>query len=191
MSDLVARWGKSDSLKEGANRLVIEQKVLDGYAGIDYHCNNKSFNAAMYEQSMNIIGLDTLYKASAEDEQFLMDYIDEADVIVMTNYYWRLLPANNSELIRKLIEMDKKVVVVTNCPYELGAPAEAKTVICNYSISPESLRAAARLIYGKIESQGKWMLKHYDKPIKSKKSSIEIKGGITEEGENEIKQVVF
>ncbi|MDX2432580.1 MAG: glycoside hydrolase family 3 N-terminal domain-containing protein [Bacteroides sp.] len=183
--------GKQLPLKKEQTVMVIEQKVLDGYAGIDYHCNNKSFNAAMYEQSMNIIGLDTQYKASAEDEKFLMDYVDEADVIVLTNYYWRLLPANNSDLIRKLIALGKKVIVVTNCPYELGAPAEAKTVICNYSITPESLKAAARLIYGEIEPEGKWMLKHYDKPLKSKKSSLKLKGGITDDGDNEIDQVVF
>ena len=145
----------------------------------------------MYEQSMNIIGLDTQYKASADDEKFLMDYVDDAEVIVLTNYYWRLLPANNSDLIKKLIEKGKKVIVVTNCPYELGAPAEAKTVICNYSISPESLKAAARLIYGEIDPEGKWMLKHYEKPVKSKASSFQLKGGITEDGDNEIDQVVF
>jgi len=178
-------------LKKEQTVMVIEQKVLDGYAGIDYHCNNKSFNAAMYEQSMNIIGLDTQYKASADDEEFLMEYIDEAEVIVVTNYYWRLLPANNSDLIRTLLGKGKKVVVVTNCPYELGAPAEAKTVICNYSISPESLKAAARLIYGEIKAEGKWMLKHYEKPQESKASSFKLKGGITEDGDNEINQVVF
>jgi beta-N-acetylhexosaminidase len=171
--------------------MVIEQQVLDGYCGIDVHCHNKSFNQAMYEQSMNIIGLDTKFKASKEDEGFLMDYIDEADVIVATNYYWRLCPANNTQLIRKLLAKGKKVVVVTNCPYELGAVAEAKTVLCNYSVTPESLRAAAKVLYGKLEPQGKWMLKHYDKPVKSKASSFKIKGGVTEDGDNEVTQVVF
>jgi beta-N-acetylhexosaminidase len=178
-------------LRKDQTVMVIEQKVLDGYSGIDVHCNNKSFNAAMYGQSLNIIGLDTQYKASRDDEEFLMQFIDEADVIVVTNYYWRLLPANNSDLIKKLIALGKKVIVVTNCPYELGAPAEARTAICNYSVSPESLKASARLIYGEIEPQGRWMLKHYEKPIRSKPSTITIKGGITADGDNEIDQVVF
>jgi beta-N-acetylhexosaminidase len=179
-------------LKESQTIMVIEQQVLDGYSGFDVCCNNKSFNEAMFEQSMNIIGLDTKFKASKEDEEFLMQYVDQADVIVATNYYWRLCPANNSELIKKLIAMGKKVVLVTNCPYELGAIAEARTVICNYSVTPESHRAAARLAFGKLQSQGKWMLKHYEKPIKSKdRSTFKIKGGITKEGDNEITQVVF
>ena len=121
-----------------------------------------------------------------------MNYVDEVDVIVATNYYWRLCPANNTEFIRKLLAKGNKVVVVTNCPYELGAVPEAPTVICNYSVTPESLKAAARMIYGKLESQGKWMLKHYAKPTKaSRESSYRIKGGITADGDNEIDQVVF
>jgi beta-N-acetylhexosaminidase len=179
-------------LKPRQTVIVIEQQVLDGYSGFDLQCNNKSFNIAMYEQSMNIIGLDTKFKASQEDEDFLMGYVDQADVIVATNYYWRLCPANNTDLIRKLIKMGKKVVVVTNCPYEMGALSEAKTVVCNYSVTPESLRVAAEILYGKTKPQGKWMLKHYKKPVKSKReASFKLKGGITETGDNEINQVVF
>ena len=179
-------------LKKKQTVMVIEQQVLDGYCGFDVLCNNKSFNEAMYEQSMNIIGLDTKFKASKEDEDFVMEHAGEADVIVATNYYWRLCPANNTELIKKLIAMGKKVVVVTNCPYELGVLAEARTVICNYSVTPESLKAAAKLVFGKLQSQGKWMLKHYEMPVKSKdRSTFKIKGGITEAGDNEITQVVF
>ena len=81
---------------------------------------------------------------------------------------------------------------MTNCPYELGAVPEAVTVICNYSVTPESLKAAARMAYGKLDSQGKWMLKHYAQPTKANlESTYEIKGGITETGDNEIDQVVF
>jgi beta-N-acetylhexosaminidase len=179
-------------LKPEQTVLVIEQQVLDGYSGCDVHCHNKMFNEAMYDQSRNILGLDTKFKASKEDEEFLMDFVDLADVIVATNYYWRLLPANNSDLIRRLIARGKKVVVVTNCPYELGAVAEASTVVCNYSVTPESLRAAAKVVYGTLEAPGKWMLQHYPKAEHSRReSSVRILGGITEEGDNEVTTVVF
>ena len=102
-------------LKKKQTVMVIEQQVLDGYCGFDVHCNNKSFNEAMYEQSMNIIGLDTKFKASKEDEDFVMEHAGEADVIVATNYYWRLCPANNTELIKKLIATGQK----GRCSYEL------------------------------------------------------------------------
>lgn len=171
--------------------MVIEQQVLDGYAGFDLQCNNKSFSIAMFEQSGNILALDTKFKASAEDEAFILEHVDEADVIVATNYYWRLCPANNTDLIQRLIAKGKKVVVVTNCPYELGAVPQAGTVICNYSVTPESLRVAAEIVYGKTEPQGQWMLKHYDKPVASRDVSVKLKGGITATGDNEIEQVVF
>jgi beta-N-acetylhexosaminidase len=178
-------------LNETQTVMVIEQQVLDGYSGCDLQCNNKSFNIAMFEQSKNILALDTKFKASVEDEEFIMEYADEADVIVATNYYWRLCPANNTDLIKKLIAMGKKVIVVTNCPYELGAVPQAKTVICNYSVTPESLRVATEIIYGKTEPQGQWMLKHYEKPMTSRESDVVLKGGITDTGDNEINQVVF
>jgi len=178
-------------LNEKQTVMVIEQQVLDGYAGCDIHCNNKSFNIAMIEQSKNILTMDSKFKASAEDVEFIMEYVDQADVIIATNYYWRLCPANNTDLIKKLIDMGKKVIVVTNCPYELGAVPQAKTVICNYSVTPESLRVAAEIIYGKTESQGKWMLKHYEMPTASGQSKVVLKGGITADGDNEIDQVVF
>jgi beta-N-acetylhexosaminidase len=179
-------------LKQEQAVMVIEQQVLDGYSGFDVACNNKCFNQAMVKQSRNIYCVDTKFKATKEDIDFLMGYVDEVDVIVATNYYWRLCPANNTELIRKLIALGKKVIVVTNCPYELGAVPEAVTVICNYSVTPESLKAAARMVYGKLDSQGKWMLKHYAQPLKSStESSYEIKGGVKADGDNEIDQVVF
>jgi hypothetical protein len=178
-------------LNEKQTVMVIEQQVLDGYAGCDTHCNNKSFNIAMIEQSKNIFTLDSKFKASADDEAFIMEYVDQADVIVATNYYWRLCPANNTDLIKKLIAMGKKVIVVTNCPYELGAVPQAKTVICNYSITPESLGVAAEIIYGKTKAQGQWMLKCYEKPVASRDAEVVLKGGITESGDNEIDQVVF
>ena len=179
-------------LKPEQTVMVIEQQVLDGYSGFDVACNNKCFNQAMVEQSRNIYCVDTKFKATKKDVDFLMDYVDEVDVIVATNYYWRLCPANNTDLIRKLIARGKKVIVVTNCPYELGAVPEASTVICNYSVTPESLKAAARMVYGKLKSQGQWMLKHYAQPLKSAtNSTYEIKGGITADGDNEIDQVVF
>jgi hypothetical protein len=153
--------------------------VLDGYS--DLICNAQQVvQYREVEQSANIIGLDTRFKATQEDEEFLMQYADEADVIVATNYYWRLCPANNSDLIKKLIAKGKKVVVVTNCPYELGAVPQAGTVICNYSVTPESLRVAAEIIYGKTQPQGKWMLRYYAQPVASRPDVVvTLKGGIT------------
>ena len=68
---------------------------------------------------------------------------------------------------------------------------EASGLNYEADFNAESLKAAARMVYGRLESQGQWMLKHYEKPVKSSESTVELKGGITEDGDNEIDQVVF
>lgn len=171
--------------------MVIEQQILSGYAGIDVHCHDKIFNAAMYEQSMNIVGLDTRFKATEDDEKFILGILNDhpdIELIVATNYYWRLCPNNNTGLIRKLISAGRKVIVVTNCPYELGAIPEAGTVVCNYSATPESARVAAGVLYGKVEAEGKWPLKKYDMPSRSRdiKEAADFLAD-----ENEVSGVVF
>ncbi len=171
--------------------MVIEQQILAGYAGIDVHCHDKIFNEMMYENSMNIIGLDTKFKATPDDEKFILEMLNEntdIEIIVATNYYWRLCPNNNTSLIRKLIAAGKKVVVVTNCPYELGAVPEAGTVICNYSATPQSAKAAADVIYGKVEPEGTWPLKNYQMPVKSRNLD-NISDFLADE--NEVSGVVF
>ncbi|HBG25463.1 MAG: hypothetical protein A2Y10_09850 [Planctomycetes bacterium GWF2_41_51] len=171
--------------------LVIEQQILAGYAGNDIYCHDKVFNEAMYEQSMNIIGLDTKFKATQDDEAFIMQQLKEnpdIEVIIATNYYWRLCPNNNSALIKKLLAMGKKVVVVTNCPYELGAVAEAKTIVCNYAATRQSAKATANVLYGKTKPQGKWPLKKYQMPVISKPLEA---NGIFKAAENEVTGVVF
>lgn len=178
-------------LKKEQKIMVIEQQILAGYAGNDVYCHDKAFNEAMYNQSMNIVGLDTKFKATDDDEEFIKQQLEEnpdIDVIVATNYYWRLCPNNNTSLIRKLIAKGKKVIVVTNCPYELGAVAQAKTVICNYAATPESARAAVDVIYGKSKSQGKWPLKRYKIPTESK--PIDSGSDFTSD-ENEVTGVIF
>jgi hypothetical protein len=43
------------------------------------------------------------------------------------------------------------VIVVTNFPYRKGVTKEADAVVCNFSGSPDSIRAAADLLWGTIK----------------------------------------
>jgi hypothetical protein len=54
--------------------------------------------------------------------------------------------------------MGKKVVVVTNFPYVEGTTVEADAVICNFSGTPDSIKAAVELMYGKIKQSPKTKL---------------------------------
>jgi hypothetical protein len=77
----------------------------------------------------------------------------------MINYYARIVKTgNNRLLVKKLKEMGKKVVVVTNFPYVEGTTVEADAVICNFSGTPDSIKAAVQMLYGKIKQNPKTRL---------------------------------
>ncbi len=71
----------------------------------------------------------------------------------MTNYYARIEKrGNNRHLVQALKKAGHTVIVVTNFPYRKGVTTEADAVICNFSGSPDSIRAAADLVFGAIKT---------------------------------------
>ena len=83
------------------------------------------------------------------DMKRVMKRIDEADVIVTTNYFDRRAHAEGA-FVDEIIKAagDKPVIVVTNSPYPFTVAENYETVICTYGVAPESLQAAVRTIYG-------------------------------------------
>ena len=144
--------------------LVIEQIVPGEFTPNDVHCNSFILNESMIKQSRNVINASTEFCATREETALMLDVARDADAVVITNFYWRIRPVNNTELVRKLVASGKKVIVVTNTPYEAGSTPEAKTVLCTFAATPNSLRAAARFLYGEIKATGKWPLKNMKKP---------------------------
>jgi hypothetical protein len=109
---------------------------------------------------MNVIAADVQLKATAEDMEFVLPLADQVDVVVMTNHYYRGEYAN-WELIRKLLEKKVKLVTVTNNPYEPDNQPGVKTAVCTFANTPESMRVAAGILFGKGKAQGKWPLVNY------------------------------
>ncbi|NLF40440.1 hypothetical protein GX586_13430 [bacterium] len=139
--------------------LVIEQMVPAEFTPNDIHCNSHLFNEAMTAQSMNVINATTEFSATEQEQALMLEVAKEADVVVATNFYWRILPRNNTELIRRLVAAGKKVVVVANAPYASSCPREAPTVLCTFSGVPNSLRAAAEFLYGGRAARGIWPIR--------------------------------
>ena len=78
--------------------------------------------------------------------------IDEAQTVVMTNYYYHKGASSITDLVREVMAMGKKVIVVTNTPYAFGLPADFPTgVICFNPGGREHMRAVAQVIYGKLK----------------------------------------
>lgn len=73
----------------------------------------------------------------------------EADLVIMTNYYYHKAASSNSEMVRKILAKGKQVIVVTNTPYIFGAPDDFGTVVvCYQPGGPEYMDAVADHIYG-------------------------------------------
>lgn len=78
--------------------------------------------------------------------------IQEADVVVSTNYYYHKTGSAISEFIRE-IAAQKPVVVVSNTPYAFGAPEDFGTVVTNFNPGGrECMASVAKILFGKMES---------------------------------------
>ncbi len=140
-------------LKKEQKLLVVEQALPYEFVGKDMYSHAHMFCEAMTEFSTNLILDDTKFHATDDDVAEAVELSKQADIVVCTNYYARIEKrGNNSHLIKKLKEAGKKVVVVTNYPYIEGTTKEADAVVCNFSASPDSIRIAASLLFGAVQT---------------------------------------
>jgi beta-N-acetylhexosaminidase len=143
--------------------LVIEQLIPYSFLGKDLYSHPHMFCEQMAKHSMNLILDDADFHANDEDVAEALQLAKQADLVVMTNYYARIEKrGNNSHMVKALKKAGHTVVVVTNFPYRKGVTKEADAVICNFSGSPDSIRAAADLLWGKV------------KPCKTTKMPIDL-----------------
>jgi len=139
--------------------LVIEQRIPYEFCGKDPYMHQHMFCEDMVAHNQNLILVDTDFAANEEELNECLELAKQVDLVVMTNYYARIVKTgNNRLLVKKLKEMGKKVVVVTNFPYVEGTTVEADAVICNFSGTPDSIKAAVELMYGKIKQNPKTKL---------------------------------
>jgi hypothetical protein len=132
--------------------LVIEQRIPYEFVGKDPYMHTHMFCERMTEHSTNLILADTEFSAFDDEIKECLKLARQADLVVMTNYYARIVKTGNNQLLaRKLKQAGKKVVVVTNSPYIEGTTKEADVVICNFSGTPDSIRASVDLLFGKIK----------------------------------------
>lgn len=138
--------------------LVIEQKVGD--------FNNFSWHSGiLFEQcqkySNNVDYLETDYTWDERDKENIEEEIKNYDTVVITNYYIRGKLCNK-DVIEKIIESGKKVILVTNTPYEeISIPKNAKTVIITFATSPDNIEVVAGTLYGKIIPEGVWPVEYH------------------------------
>jgi beta-N-acetylhexosaminidase len=139
--------------------LVIEQRIPYEFCGKDPYMHQHMFCEDMVEYTQNMILTDTDFAATEEELAECLELAKQVDLVVMTNYYARIVKTgNNRLLVKKLKDAGKKVVVVTNYPYVEGTTSEADVAVCNFSGTPDSIRAAVGMLFGKIKQSPKTKL---------------------------------
>ena len=132
--------------------LVIEQIIPYSFLGKDLYSHPHMFCEQMAKYSMNLILDDTGFHAGDEEVEEALALAKQADLVVMTNYYARIEKrGNNQHIVKALKKAGHTVIVVTNFPYRKGTTTEADAVVCNFSGSPDSIRASADLLWGVIK----------------------------------------
>jgi beta-N-acetylhexosaminidase len=145
--------------------MVVEQRIPYEFVGKDPYNHTHVFCEEMYKYAQDLILVDTGFSALKEEIDECLDLAKQADVVVLTNYYARIVKTGNNQLlVRKLKAAGHKVVVVTNYPYVEGTTKEADAVVCNFSGTPDSIRISAGILFGKIN------------PSASTKMPVKIKG---------------
>jgi len=141
-------------LKKEQRILVVEQCIPYEFLGKDLYSHPHMFCEAMTNHSTNLILDDAQFHATDDDVEEALDLAQQADLVVMTNYYARIEKrGNNQHMVKRLKEAGHKVVVVTNYPYVEGTTQEADAVVCNFSGSPDSIRISADLLFGTVEPE--------------------------------------
>ena len=132
--------------------LVIEQTIPYEFLGKDLYSHAHMFCEQMTKHSTNLILDDSGFHAEEDDIEEALRLAKDADLVVMTNYYARIEKrGNNTHLVKALKAAGKDVVVVTNFPYRKGTTTAADAVVCNFSGTPDSIRASVDLLWGTIK----------------------------------------
>lgn len=133
---------------------LYQNKANDAW----YHPN--MLQEFVRRHARNVSEHETRLEVGDDDVEAVMSLAQKADVVIVLCAFWRSLPTN-AELVRKLAAAGKKVVVVSNTPYPVSCPAEARTLLLTFSTMPASLAHAAEVIYGKATCGGVWPLKKH------------------------------
>lgn len=108
----------------------------------------------------NISYLETNYTMDNEDIENVRRRSKEFDTIIITNFYIRGKLSNN-EIVKELsLDNSKKIIMLTNTPYELSIPNEADSVVITFATSPHNIEISAGAIFGQITPEGEWPIEH-------------------------------
>jgi beta-N-acetylhexosaminidase len=130
------------------------------------------FSQLMEQDWPTLQTYETKFGFDAKDEEGVMKFVQSRkfDLILCTNYYDRQEKPNT--YVKALIDKGYPVVLITNTPYCIkeiaGLIPSAKTIVMNLNLTPDGLRTAKAVLFGKLKPKGSWPLSNYD-PFKLRK----------------------
>ncbi len=147
--------------------LKAEQKVLlieQIFPTQQFANNMYSHPGLLWEEmcrlSDNVGSVEVAYQPTENDQARIMRRLDEAEVIVTTNYYYHKAASAITDLVKEIQKCGKPMVVVTNTPYPVAADPEFGTVIASFNPGGmEQLKAVAEVLYGKLKPTAKMPVK--------------------------------
>ncbi|MDD3428477.1 MAG: glycoside hydrolase family 3 protein [Oscillospiraceae bacterium] len=136
------------------NVLVVEQKVK-GYNNTQWHSGILYEAILKYNPKANYV--ETSYTYDEEDKLRILAKAQQAETLVFTNYFIRGSLCNKDWLADFIGNTNKKVIVVTNTPFnEISIPENASNVVVTFATSPENIKVTAGVLFGKIYPEGVW-----------------------------------
>jgi beta-N-acetylhexosaminidase len=151
---------KSLPVKIDEKILLVEQIYHTHWEANNHYCHPGMLWEEMCGLSQNVSSVEISTTPSEEDKNRVRSRLNEADTVVFTNYYNHKSPANYNDFIKELSSMGKKIILVSNTVYELTNPPDIPCIIViGTPAGRENLKAAAELLYGKINASGKLPLK--------------------------------
>lgn len=128
--------------------LLIEQRNPLHERTNSQRCHPGILWENMLKYSENVGMVETELVLTEDDNKRIERRLAEEDfdVIITTNYFDRR-NAGEDSFVAKLHEHGKPVVVITNSPYPFTVSDDYQTVIVTYGSSPESMAAAAKMVF--------------------------------------------
>lgn len=141
---------KGEKLPVGFDKTVL---LVEQVFPTQCQCNNMYSHPGllwecMCQYSANINSVEIPILPAEEDYRRVMSRINEADIVVATNYYYHKYESDIRGLLSE-IQKIKPVIVITNTPYKFGVPDGFDTVMVTFNPGGrECLDIAARMIFG-------------------------------------------
>ncbi|NLC44200.1 MAG: hypothetical protein GX783_07945 [Clostridiales bacterium] len=154
-SVLVARDRKEVLPLSKEDKILIIEQTEQTPNNYEWHPGMLFYNSTKYNQ--NIAYLETAYSMDENDIERIRAIVKEFDTIVITNFFTRSQLANNEMVQELCLDPSKKIILVTNTPYEdLSIPKEADTVVITFATTPNNMAVVAGTLFGEIHPEGEW-----------------------------------